>query len=203
MPYVLTVRHPLERSFVMGTMTTQRITLAVDCKERWEGMTSCAGGRFCGACAKPVIDFTTWPRADMLRHLEAHPDACGQYLPEQLDPSLVPMTEVVAKARRGFFAALAAFALNAVHAQQKADPVPTEQTVPDRGAKSAATASGAEHNGPGKVSVENGHDVCPVPESPEVASFQVHKHLYWSRRFPFFRVHRPYRGRVRRQRLIF
>src|SRR5690348_12749325 len=114
-------------------MGQERITLAVDCRERWADMTPCAGGRFCASCAKSVMDFTNWSRVDLLRHLEQHPDSCGRYLPEQLDPSLVPVGDVITRARRGFFAAVAAVTLNGfAQAQDDKHVPPTEQTIPDR-----------------------------------------------------------------------
>lgn len=174
--------------------------LLVDCKERWQDMTPCVGGRFCGACAKPVIDFTAWPREQVIAHLNAHPDTCGQYLPEQLDPSLVPLADVTGKARRGFLAALAAFTLSAAHAQQRPDPAPTEQ-VPARPSKNVAAPLHPEKQRVTSVDVRNGHLVCPVPEAS--THKRRHRHVYLSPRFPFIQVRYPHRGIARPGRRIF
>ncbi|HEX2617192.1 MAG TPA: hypothetical protein VHL57_06595 [Flavobacteriales bacterium] len=177
-----------------------KLDLSIDCQERWEDMRPCTGGRFCGACDKPVIDFTTWPRAEVIRHLQQHPGTCGQYLPEQLDPTLVPLHEVGAKARRGFFAALAALALHSVsNAQGTAPQPPTEQTPPSPQPRSKKAIQAPK---PGMLAERNGNPVC-IRTEPVVKHFDRRKkHLYLSRSFPFIEIRKPKRGRVRSRALL-
>lgn len=60
--------------------------LTFSCKENWDRMPTVDNGRFCQKCQHAVVDFTSWDRRSMLAYLELHPDTCGQYRPEQLEP---------------------------------------------------------------------------------------------------------------------
>ena len=172
-------------------MAQERIQLMDPCPARWEDMTPCAGGRFCSSCAKPVMDFTTWDRENVLRYHKEHPGTCGNHLPEQLDPSLVPISHVAAQARRGFFAALAALSLNGLQAQQRPDPAPTEQLPGDPSRAIAPVQDRVARRGPGREELRNGHPTCPIPDPSTIGS---RTRWYISSRFPF--VHHARRIRT-------
>ncbi|HEX2617193.1 MAG TPA: hypothetical protein VHL57_06600, partial [Flavobacteriales bacterium] len=107
-----------------------------------------------------------------------HPGTCANHLPEQLDPSLVPLDRVL-PFRPAALAAAAVLAISGVQAQQRVDPAPTEQQ-PTPLAKESLQRS---EQGPGAVRTRNGHLVCPVPE-PSVPKSRYR--WYISKRFPFF-----------------
>jgi len=70
------------------------------CSERWEQMTPEEQGRFCAACQKTVIDFSSMSDSEILRALPTGHGAgtCGRFLPGQLGRSLLP--EPALKPRR-------------------------------------------------------------------------------------------------------
>lgn len=150
-------------------------------------MTPCAEGLFCQACAKPVIDLTTWPRAGVVHYLEQRPGTCARLLPEQLDRSLVPVKDLFAPLRKGSFAALAATALSmGAHG-----PAPTEQ-MPGVDPRPQEPRRRTDVQGR-SIEQRDGAWVCPVPAgpAPEIRRDRYRgRGLYLTRRFPFIRFHR-------------
>lgn len=67
-----------------------QIKIAEPCHEDWNKMTPAEQGKFCNACQKQVIDFTTLSDRELIRHIESKKGAtCGRFLGSQLDRSLV------------------------------------------------------------------------------------------------------------------
>ena len=70
----------------------QQIHLSIPkpCQENWQAMTPSQQGRFCNACAKEVIDFSTMTDHEVLNYFVKKGDAkvCGRFIPEQLDKPL-------------------------------------------------------------------------------------------------------------------
>lgn len=168
-----------------------------------------ADGLFCSTCAEPVIDLTTWRREDIVRYLEQHPRICGQLMAEQLDPSLVPVGDVLAPVRKLSLVALAAawMALGA-QAQDGVRPPATEQVRPDDSIPVKAPPTRIDANG-NVNELRDGRWVCPMPEEASTVrgpspARRWRKHLYLVPRFPFFVVRGPMRGRVayRRARIF-
>lgn len=168
-------------SAITNTGRMERMQLTFDCPARWEDMTPCEGGRFCHGCSKPVLDFTTRSREELVRHMKMHPATCGRHLPEQLDPSLVPVDALLANARRGLFAALAALAMHGAFAQQRIAPEALREQPSVAIPESLVDNPVPQKAGPGMVQVKGGHPVCPVPDNKG-------KRWYISSRYPF--VHR-------------
>ena len=66
-----------------------RISIENPCHEDWQTMTPENQGRFCGACEKTVVDFTTMSDAEILQYF-SKPDVgktCGRFRVEQLAES--------------------------------------------------------------------------------------------------------------------
>ena len=67
----------------------QQIHLSIPepCHENWQEMTSTQQGRFCNACAKEVVDFSTMTDHEVLNYFskKATAKVCGRFIPEQLD----------------------------------------------------------------------------------------------------------------------
>jgi hypothetical protein len=67
-------------------MKKMRISIENPCHEDWQAMTPETQGRFCGACEKTVVDFTTMSDAEILQYF-SKPDVgktCGRFRVEQL-----------------------------------------------------------------------------------------------------------------------
>lgn len=69
-----------------------QLSIPTPCHEDWDKMTPNQQGRFCGSCAKTVIDFSVMTDAQMLRYFEnlKHENVCGKVYPDQLNRKLQP-----------------------------------------------------------------------------------------------------------------
>lgn len=152
------------------------------CDQQWEEMRPEGTDRYCEQCAKPVIDFTAWDRTELKAWYAKHPETCGLFRIEQMDPSLVPLPEVPRGLLNGALAALAALTLHTAQAQvPTSPPTPTEQ-VP-------ATTTASEQS------------ALPVQEkcwmekpAPEQAVAPKRRAKYYvSARFPFVHKRRVFR----------
>lgn len=68
-------------------MQKLQLSIPEPCHENWQNMTPTEQGRFCNACAKEVIDFSTMTDMQVLNYFNnlTHEKVCGRALPEQLD----------------------------------------------------------------------------------------------------------------------
>lgn len=68
-------------------MQKLQLSIPEPCHENWQQMTPTEQGRFCNACAKEVIDFSTMTDIQVLNYFTnlTHEKVCGRALPEQLD----------------------------------------------------------------------------------------------------------------------
>ena len=175
--------------------------LEFDCQENWDTMHPMAGGRFCAKCQHGVMDFTSWDRRSMLTYLRKNPGTCGQYRPDQLEPELIPLAELLSLKGAALVAALS---LGTVHVSaQTPGPAPTEQTRPAPGSQDQPLLEDRSLSLSDKPDAING--TCPRPVAVPTKPARVpNHHFYVSARFPFFHVRKVnYRGRVRRGRLVF
>lgn len=71
-------------------MQNLQLTIPEPCHENWQQMTPTEQGRFCNACAKEVIDFSTMTDTQVLNYFTklTHEKVCGRALPEQLDRTI-------------------------------------------------------------------------------------------------------------------
>jgi len=67
----------------------QKIQLSIPepCHENWDKMTTTQQGRFCNACAKEVVDFSTMTDTQVLNYFTENisQKVCGRAYPDQLD----------------------------------------------------------------------------------------------------------------------
>jgi hypothetical protein len=65
------------------------ISIPTPCHENWQNMNPTEQGRFCSSCKKEVIDFSVLTDAEIVNHFKkTKGEACGSFLPEQLDRSI-------------------------------------------------------------------------------------------------------------------
>lgn len=61
------------------------LSIPTPCHENWDEMTPTEKGRFCAACQKQVIDFTTFSDTEIVTFLQKNPLACGRFHKKQLN----------------------------------------------------------------------------------------------------------------------
>ncbi|HRD51938.1 MAG TPA: hypothetical protein PKY96_04745 [Flavobacteriales bacterium] len=175
-----------------ASLTTKSVRgMRVKCNQQWDAMRPMADGtRFCESCAKPVIDFTSWERPAMLTWFKQHPETCGQFRIDQVQPDLKPLSELPRDLLRGAFAALAALSIASAHAQHEPmAPAATEQ-LPSSGAKDQAYHVIQPPEDDERCWIEK--DAGAVSAAPARRS-----RYYTSWRFPFIYKQRVFRGRIR------
>ncbi len=71
-------------------MQKLQLSIPEPCHENWQNMTPTDQGRFCNACAKEVIDFSTMTDIQVLNYFTniTHEKVCGRALPEQLERTI-------------------------------------------------------------------------------------------------------------------
>ena len=163
--------------------------LTVSCKENWNQMPTVGNGRFCQKCQHSVVDFSNWDHAAVHDYKKAHPDACGRYRLEHVEPDLVPLADLLMPKRRILVAGLALGAIQV--SAQTVEPQPTEQVapVPDPVMPPASEeVHGVESDKPDGV-----HGTCPrIVEEPPDVEYKNPSRLYVSKRFPYVHKRRRY-----------
>ncbi|MBL7703600.1 MAG: carboxypeptidase-like regulatory domain-containing protein [Ferruginibacter sp.] len=71
-------------------MQKLQLSIPEPCHENWNGMTPTEQGRFCNACAKEVVDFSTMTDIQVLNYFTniTNEKVCGRALPEQLNRTI-------------------------------------------------------------------------------------------------------------------
>ncbi|MEO6251951.1 MAG: carboxypeptidase-like regulatory domain-containing protein [Ferruginibacter sp.] len=71
-------------------MQKLQLSIPEPCHENWQQMTPTDQGRFCNACAKEVVDFSTMTDMQVLNYFSTltHEKVCGRALPEQLNRAI-------------------------------------------------------------------------------------------------------------------
>jgi len=65
------------------------------CHENWNNMSSTQQGKFCLACQKEVIDFSSMSDKEILNHISnAGSKSCGRFRNDQLNRVLIPPAEI-------------------------------------------------------------------------------------------------------------
>ncbi|MBL7982209.1 MAG: hypothetical protein JNL52_10435 [Flavobacteriales bacterium] len=167
-------------------MATQHIHqqrgMRFTCDQRWEAMRPEGTDRYCEQCAKPVIDFTAWSRTDLKAWYAEHPETCGMFRIEQVDPGLVPVPELPRGLLNSAMAALAALTLHTAQAQ-----VPTPRTPPTEQTPASTTTTHLET----AVVDEKCWMEKPAPE--KAVAPKPRARYYVSGRFPFVHKRRAFR----------
>ncbi|HCQ29760.1 MAG TPA: hypothetical protein DIU39_05700 [Flavobacteriales bacterium] len=109
----------------------QKIQMTFTCSQEWEEMKEVDCGKYCEQCNKVVHDFTHSTIEEILAKKRENPDICGSFLPEQVEPDLIPL-----KLPKQWFTAAAVlgflFAGKNINAQNTQDSVKTEQHIPSQ-----------------------------------------------------------------------
>jgi hypothetical protein len=81
---------PLHLSLKTTPMQKIQLTIPQPCHENWNQMTPQTQGRFCGSCAKTVIDFSAMTDAQLIHYFTnlKQENVCGRMHPDQLDRSI-------------------------------------------------------------------------------------------------------------------
>ncbi len=112
------------------------LSIPTPCTQRWADMTPVRTDcRYCAACERQIVDFSTKTDAEILAHLRSSGGkVCGRFRPEQLER---PLVAARSNLRRGGLTAAAASVAAVLAAQQPAaSPVPpqrVEQQQPGAG----------------------------------------------------------------------
>lgn len=69
------------------------ISVPKPCHENWHEMTQVEKGRFCSSCQKKVHDFTMASDREIIAILRKSDEACGRFLPSQLEREIVEQKE--------------------------------------------------------------------------------------------------------------
>jgi hypothetical protein len=155
-----------------------------ECSKRWKDLAETDRGRFCDSCQKPVIDFTGWTREELIAWFKREPETCGMFEKHQIDPRYVPIEDLGRGVRRGLFAAIAAFGLNASQGQAPTEPTAKEQIARTPGSALPA----AERPRSYSVNPKKTWEECPaIPDrTPRRSKVRV----YISGSFPFVHIGR-------------
>jgi hypothetical protein len=72
-----------------------KLNIPKPCNEDWSKMGQQANGRFCGSCAKTVVDFTGMKAAEIRDYFVAHKNerVCGRFIDSQLDSLIIQIPE--------------------------------------------------------------------------------------------------------------
>lgn len=156
------------------------------CTENWNSMAPVNEGRFCSRCQHAVVDFTGWSQQAVLNYKLQHPDACGLYDTERIEPHLVPLVDLLRPTRSVLVAGLA---LGSLHVAAQSDaPANTEQAPNVPSAAPASSAQELVHDKPDGV-----YGTCPMPETtPTRLHKRPYRRFYVSKRFPFIHIKRRY-----------
>lgn len=113
------------------------------CHENWDEMTPTEKGRFCAACQKQVIDFTTFSDTEIVTFLQKNPLACGRFYKKQLNknyPVLPPVKAYspVSKWTKRLLAAAMLLGINApIFAQNPPSDISVKGNIRDNKTKQA------------------------------------------------------------------
>jgi hypothetical protein len=111
-------------------ITIKRLSIPKPCSQNWEDMSPDTDGRYCGHCAKTVIDFTGMPTDEILKVIAGKSHSCGRFNQFQIDDlnSILDRSEkTVSFWRKGLAAASLASLLSLVSGEAKSQPYRIEQ----------------------------------------------------------------------------
>ena len=169
--------------------------LEFDCKEKDGSMRITERGHFCLKCQHEVIDFTNWDQHTLLSYLKLHPDTCGSYRPEQLEPELIPLSELISLKAASLVAGLT---LGSIHVSAQAPASVTPEM-------SFAQSYDDTHHDTVQEPVQSVGDIgtcisdrATRKEQKTTRQHRAFPRIYFSKRFPFLKVRkRILRGRLK------
>jgi hypothetical protein len=112
--------HPKAKSLIMTTI--KHLSIPKPCSQNWEQMSPGDNGRYCGHCAKTVVDFTQMPTDGILKIIAGQGHSCGRFNQFQIDnlnDKLNQSEKTVSFWRKGLAAASLVGILSFVKAETK------------------------------------------------------------------------------------
>jgi hypothetical protein len=81
-----------------------KISIPTPCHEDWNQMTGTTTGRFCGSCAKNVVDFTAMMPTEIQQYFTANKgqNICGRFKNEQLETLVIQVPSSVLYSQKSF-----------------------------------------------------------------------------------------------------
>lgn len=160
-----------------------------ECNQEWDAMRIVSQCKHCDLCNKPVLDFTSWTRDEIIAFLSQNPQTCGRYTLEHVQPGMVPIAGYMGKARAVLAALLTALGIESVNAQTpenhlKKHPIHFRDTCARPRSDSQMETQVADSS-----STDNA--VTPPPPKP-VPYYRPRRRLYFSSDFPFIHWRRHY-----------
>lgn len=98
-----------------------QINITKPCQQKWEAMQNAEQGRFCGQCAKTVLDFTQLSDEEIIKVMEqSNGKICGRFQKQQLNREIpfIPITSILPKRLRWFSGLLLLGTAGTVMAQE-------------------------------------------------------------------------------------
>ena len=139
----------------------KQLTLSIPepCHQDWQQMTPAEKGRFCGACQKTVVDFTTMSDGELIQFFgKQQTGVCGRFQPHQLDRPVIKPKTPWPYVRYFFQALLPAFLLSLKSTAQERTLGRVAVCKPIRQGETVAvkTTPASKPISTGKVTDENG-----------------------------------------------
>lgn len=106
------------------------ISVPTPCEENWQKMQPLEKGRFCGACKKQILDFSTLSDREILRKYNSEKNLCGRFSSKQLERNITIPKEKSSFWMASFSGILTVFTLtnNNVYSQRIVDTTQTDET---------------------------------------------------------------------------
>lgn len=171
----------------------EKIQLAFSCGQDFDAMQPLPCGRFCSMCSRTVIDMTRKTPHEIMRIAKESDAVCGSFLPEQLEPDLVPVEFSILTRLRYYVAVVAAFfgveiaQLGAKQTHKETTVlVPAESDFASH-VKDDPTGRDSRKKRRGKLVKKSNKSSSP---DPVAVKSKRKKKFYLSKRFPFIKVRR-------------
>lgn len=113
---------------------TVRYTIEEPCHEDWNRMKPAEKGRFCEACSKTVVDFSSMSDFSIVNYLEGkkNESVCGRFRPDQMDKAYLltkPHHQVFDFNLKAVALGLALSTFSAIQADAQITPIDTSQVI--------------------------------------------------------------------------
>lgn len=171
----------------MSKLQPIQISIPQPCHEDWSKMTPTQQGRFCNACQKCVVDFTTFTDRQLYEFLNKYKDQyiCGRTYTNQLNRNIYPKERPYKHYINKFFIAIGTAILTAelpsksLFAQTPYEQAVYEQPNTDTVAKQVYTLSGIVRDNNGEpligafIEVMQNGTICNTVKTDEDGKYSI------------------------------
>lgn len=102
----------------------------IECDQEWDDLSENECGKFCETCQKNVIDFVTWDRDAVVRHMKQNPKTCGRFRMDHVDPLYSLPRKPIVQPRMVLFGLLSAMGVSNAFPHILAEKPGTELSPP-------------------------------------------------------------------------